>query len=332
MESQAEFRLSGPEDAISAVKFGPQGNQFLLASSWDGLLRLYDTTTQNLKQKYPHESPILDCCFSDPAHAFSGGLDRTLKSFDLNTASESVVGSHNHAIRCIELNTEVNGILTGSWDHNLKLWDPRVRASGACCGTYNQGDKVFTLSVCGEKVLVGTAGRKILVWDIRNMAYTLQKRDSNLKFQTRAIRCFPNKFGFAVSSIEGRVAVEYFDTNPEVQKKKYAFKCHRIKEGDLEKVYPVNAISFHPTYNTFATGGSDGFVNIWDGFNKKRLCQFRQYHTSVTSLNFSSNGSTLAIACSYFLGEDNPPNPLPEDVIFIRTVSDQETKPKYSST
>jgi len=26
-------------------------------------------------------------------------------------------------------------------------------------------------------------------------------------------------------------------------------------------------------YNTFATGGSDGFVNIWDGFNKKRLCQ-----------------------------------------------------------
>lgn len=26
-------------------------------------------------------------------------------------------------------------------------------------------------------------------------------------------------------------------------------------------------------HNTFATGGSDGFVNIWDGFNKKRLCQ-----------------------------------------------------------
>ena len=27
------------------------------------------------------------------------------------------------------------------------------------------------------------------------------------------------------------------------------------------------------SHNTFATGGSDGYVNVWDGFNKKRLCQ-----------------------------------------------------------
>jgi hypothetical protein len=34
-------------------------------------------------------------------------------------------------------------------------------------------------------------------------------------------------------------------------------------------------------YNTFATGGSDGYVNIWDGYNKKRLCQFHRYPTSI---------------------------------------------------
>ena len=42
--------------------------------------------------------------------------------------------------------------------------------------------------------------------------------------------------------ILGRVAVEYFDPSPEVQKKKYAFKCHRIKEGEIECCYSVNAI------------------------------------------------------------------------------------------
>lgn len=42
----------------------------------------------------------------------------------------------------------------------------------------------------------------------------------------------------------GRVAVEYFDTSPEVQKKKYAFKCHRIKEGEIECCYSVNAIRY----------------------------------------------------------------------------------------
>ena len=45
--------------------------------------------------------------------------------------------------------------------------------------------------------------------------------------------------------------------DPEVQRKKYAFKCHRNKDEELEYVYPVNAIAFHPTHNTFATGGSD---------------------------------------------------------------------------
>jgi cell cycle arrest protein BUB3 len=74
----------------------------------------------------------------------------------------------------------------------------------------------------------------------------------------------------------GRVAVEFFDSNPEIQKKKYAFKCHRSKENGIENIFPVNAIAFHKQYGTFATGGSDAFVNMWDGANKKRLCQFHQ--------------------------------------------------------
>lgn len=74
----------------------------------------------------------------------------------------------------------------------------------------------------------------------------------------------------------GRVAVEFFDPNPETQKKKYAFKCHRAKENDIESIFPVNAIAFHKQYGTFATGGSDAYVNMWDGANKKRLCQFHQ--------------------------------------------------------
>ena len=129
------------------------------------------------------------------------------------------------------------------------------------------------------------------------------------------MRCFPNKSGYVVSSIEGRVAVEYLDPSAEAQKKKYAFKCHRMKENGIENIYPVNAISFHKDYNTFATGGSDGYVNIWDGYNKKRLCQFHRlvnkslndfkscstirYPTSIASLAFAGDGSVLAIASSY---------------------------------
>lgn len=320
-----ELKLNNaPTDGISAVKFGPNSSQFLLVSSWDTSVRLYDVINNTMRMKYNHPAPVLDCCFYDAVHAYSGGLDHVVKVYDFNASAETIVGSHEMPIRCMEYSPEANVVISGGWDQMVKLWDPRTPCSA---GSFSQPDKVYTLAVCGDKLIVGTAGRRVLVWDLRNMNYVQQKRESSLKYQTRCIRCFPNKQGYVLSSIEGRVAVEYLDPSPEVQKKKYAFKCHRIKENGIENIYPVNAISFHSQYNTFATGGSDGFVNIWDGFNKKRLCQFHRYPTSIASLSFSHDGSILAIASS-FMYEQEDPESTPEDAIYIRHVTDQETKPK----
>ncbi|XP_060581923.1 mitotic checkpoint protein BUB3-like isoform X1 [Ruditapes philippinarum] len=324
-ETPSEFQLKNPPtDGITAVKFGPNSSQFLLTSSWDTSVRLYDVIANHLRMKYNHPAPVLDCCFHDAVHCYSGGVDNTLKVYDFNTNTGTNVGTHDAPIRCVEYCPDVNVVITGSWDSSVKLWDPRTPCSA---GTFTQPDKVYTMSVCGDRLVVGTAGRRVLVWDLRNMGYVQQRRESSLKYQTRCIRCFPNKQGYVLSSIEGRVAVEYLDPSPEIQKKKYAFKCHRVKENGVELIYPVNAIAFHNQHNTFATGGSDGFVNIWDGFNKKRLCQFHRYPTSIAALSFSADSSVLAIASSYMYENDEQKS-IPEDNIYIRNVSDQETKPK----
>lgn len=109
---------------------------------------------------------------------------------------------------------------------------------------------------------------------------------------------------------------------------RYAFKCHRIKESGIENIYSVNAISFHKGYSTLATGGSDGYVNIWDRFNRKRLCQFQRYSAPISLLCFSDDGTVLAIACSSMYEFEEPPEIIPEDNVFVRHVTDQETKPK----
>jgi cell cycle arrest protein BUB3 len=262
----------------------------------------------------------------DSIHTVSGGLDQQVKFYDLNTHSEQILGTHDDAVKCVEFAGKINGVVTGSWDRTIKLWDTREKE---CIGQYEQNKgKVYSMSVNDEKIVVATSDRKVLVWDLRNMGQYVMRRESSLKYQTRSIKCFPNKEGYVMSSIEGRVAVEYFDPDPEVQKKKFAFKCHRIKENNTELIYPVNAISFHNIYNTFATGGSDGYVNIWDGFNKKRLCQFHHYDSSIAALAFSNDGSTLAIACSYLDEYEKPPEQIPEPVIYVRYVNEQESKPK----
>ena len=70
--------------------------------------------------------------------------------------------------------------------------------------------QVYTMSVCGDRLVVGTAGRRVLVWDLRNMGYVQQRRESSLKYQTRCIRCFPNKQGYVLSSIEGTLTILAF--------------------------------------------------------------------------------------------------------------------------
>ena len=326
MPMKLEFELSEPPtDGITRVTFCPVSNApLLLCSSWDNHVRLYDVANNAMRADYTHSYAVLDCTFSDPNHSFSGSVDGVLKGYDFTARAETVLGTHEDGIRCVQYCQELGLVVTGSWDKTVKLWDPRQKHS---VGTYDQnGESVYTMSLCGDRLVVGTSNRKILVWDLKNMQFAEQRRASSLKYQTRSIQCFPNKQGFVLSSIEGRVAVEFLDTDPETQKKKYAFKCHRLKEAGVEHIYPVNAISFHSSHGTFATGGSDGFVNIWDPFNKKRLCQFHRYPSDIASLAFNVDGTMIAIAVSNLWLQEGKEKA--KDGIFIRHVTDQETQPK----
>lgn len=223
-----------------------------------------------------------------------------------------------------------------------------MRARDRCTANLRQPERVYTMDVMQNKLIVGTAGRHIWIWDLRRLKEPDQRRESSLKYQTRCLRAYPDGSGFAVSSIEGRVAMEYFDPSADAQAQKYilyfeffasdpshsstflspryAFKCHRTKTPEgIDQAYPVNELTFHPVHGTFASGGGDGMINVWDGRNKKRLCQFHKYPTSIASIDFSRDGSLMAIASSYTFEELDKPHPA--DSIIIRQGTD-EFKPK----
>lgn len=224
---------------------------------------------------------------------------------------------HEKPVRCVEYCSQHELVLTGGWDGMVHGWDWR---NAQCTTSMQMPGKVYSMSLSTSKLLVATSDRMLACYDIRNFNEPLFARESSLKYQTRCVSIFPDSEGFAVGSIEGRVAIEYF--SPEDEAKKYAFKCHRVQNT----VFPVNALAFHPHYGTFATGGCDGVVNIWDGKNKKRLTQIPNFPTSISSLDFNKDGNLLAVASSYTFEDGEKDHPA--DEIFIRTITDSDVKPK----
>ena len=126
--------------------------------------------------------------------------------------------------------------------------------------------------------------------------------DSPLRHQTRCVAAFPDKEGFAIGSIEGRVAIHHVD--PKDNHRNFAFKCHRettesrAGQPSTCNIYSVNNIAFH-NLGTFATSGSDGVFNFWDKDSKQRLMAFKKCNQPISCAAFNSIGNLYAYALSY---------------------------------
>lgn len=143
----------------------------------------------------------------------------------------------------------------------------------------------------------------------------------------------PDDAGYSSSSIEGRVAVEWFDPSETSQSRKYAFKCHRQPSAAggpeaVDVVYPVNALAFHPRHGTFASGGGDGFVALWDGVAKRRIRQYQRYAASVAALSFSGDGRFLAVGISPGFEDGKEGGAEGVVKVFIRELGENEAKGK----
>lgn len=322
---------SPPFDSISSVRYSPSNPDHLLVSSWDTSVRLYEVgenggKESEAKAKFDHRAPVLACCFSDATHAFSGGLDTSVRELDLGTENMRNLGAHNDSISAMAYSRDSSTLITGSWDRTLRFWDSRANSPQQ--SSYDTPERVYHLDLVNHTLVVAMASRLFHIYDIRKMDTPAQQRESSLKFMTRSLACMPDGQGYATASVEGRIAVEYFDPSPAAQEKKYAFKCHRQTIDDVDHVWPVNALAFHPIYNTFASAGSDATVSIWDHKVKKRLRQYPKFPNPISSLAFNCDGTKLAVAVSYTWDEGEAGLKTAErPMVLVKKLGD-EIKPK----
>ncbi|KAG8933122.1 hypothetical protein FRC03_008500 [Tulasnella sp. 419] len=291
-----------PPDSISGLSFSPTGD-FLAVSSWDGSVRMYEisaTTGQSQgKAMYNHEGPALDVCWSkDGTKVFSGGADKAARMYDITTSTPTQVASHDAPVKSVKWIDAQGGILaTGSWDKTVKYWDLR---SATPVATVSLPDRCYSMDVQYPLMVVGCAEKHIQVYNLNNPTTLYRSIPSPLKMQTRVVSCFPAANGFAVGSIEGRVAIQYVEEKE--SSNNFSFKCHRKDEPgkrDQTNVFAVNDISFHEVHGTFSTAGSDGTVTFWDKDSKTRLKSWEPSPGPVSATAFNKAGTLFTYAISY---------------------------------
>ncbi|SPO28495.1 related to mitotic checkpoint protein BUB3 [Ustilago trichophora] len=282
------------------------------SASVDRRVRLLDLTTGKSLIVGKHDDSVLKLRFCTQTQLLiSGGADRKLCfwSVDLNGRQAALLKTLDVADKVIAM--DISPPFFPSTPPTLPIY------SASRPGQPNPLDPT-------PRLVIGMTGRHVYVYDLHPLKSAIdreqagekvaerdfhpdQRRESSLKFMARDLRCMPAGDGYATSSIEGRIAVEFFDPSAKSQAMKYAFKCHRetvdgvMDERDLDSgphdvVYPVQGMAFHPRHGTFASLGGDAVISVWDAAAKKRIRQYPKLSASITAGAFDSSGKMLLVA------------------------------------
>ncbi|KAM0712581.1 hypothetical protein Q7P35_000027 [Cladosporium inversicolor] len=361
----AQYELdSPPSDAISSLQFSTEGTK-LLVGSWDQTLSVYQRSEGGsapfiLERRVQCRAPVLDVCWgADESVAYFVGLDHDVRRVDLsnNENEQTVLSTHEKPSNKMAYNRKHGLLLSTGWDDVLHVHNTAI-SEGRSFVRVRLASKPFAMSLTEDRAIIAMAERKMSVYDLLALKSVAeqtsdvrgelgevevhemtpwQTRESNLKFMTRAVAAMPDGTGFATSSIEGRVAVEWFEADKAADT--YAFKCHRQTamqpeedgtEVEVDLVYPVNALAFNKVHGTFATGGGDGVIAFWDAKTKRRVRQYHKLASSVAALDFSTDGKYLAIGVSPGFEDGSEDSETDQSMVkvVVRALSENEAKGK----
>ena len=142
-----------------------------------------------------------------------------LRRFDLETQTPNHLGQHDESISQVVYSRAASELLalsfpfnpvsivdllpdtlvTGSFDRTLRLWDPR--SSTPCTASHTLPERVYQMDVTGTTVVIGLAGRLFHIYDVRKIKEgeePLQRRESSMKFMTRAVACMSDGKGMSL--------------------------------------------------------------------------------------------------------------------------------------
>jgi U3 small nucleolar RNA-associated protein 15 len=236
------------KEAALGATFRNDG-RLLLAGSEESALKLFDVSSKNLLRVFKgHERPVHRCSFMPTDNQIvSFSDDKTVGLWDMPTeVMLHRFEGHNDYVRCGSvLSSNSDLIVSGSYDHMVKVWDKRERKEIL---SVDHGAPVEAVLPTPSGSLLFTAGGTyICVWDCLTGGRLLAKISQHHK----TITClkFASEHKRLVSASLDRHVKIYDMTNYEV-----------IQTFDYSS--PIVSLAVSPNDSTLTVGMSDGIIAI----------------------------------------------------------------------
>ena len=254
--------LSLPSVTPTCLAFAPGGAALVVASA--GRLACHDVQTGQERWRQPLPPPSVA-----QALAFTPDGKRLIVGGDALSARDARTGAvlrtlkgHDGPTLCVAALADSKHCITGGADEAVVCWNLRTgkrRMLGGLVTERHWGPvQALALHADGAQVLSGSADGTVRVWDLPT---------------GREVRC--------VRVGKGVQAVGWSGDEP-------------LAAGDgwMEQhaLGATTCRAFSADSRTFATGGSDGAVRLWDVASGRELACHRAHHAAVSCVAFAHDG------------------------------------------
>ncbi|KAL1524500.1 hypothetical protein AB1Y20_019394 [Prymnesium parvum] len=220
------------------------------AKVWDAI-----TGDELLELKHKHIVRAADWSH-DSATLVTGGKEAKLRIFDLNQpdSAPNILLGHGEgkAIKVVRWMPEVTTFLSAGEDKTVRLWDVRTNAQ---VRQLDFDGSVNSVEISRDKrTMTVAAGNEVSFWDTNS--YECIKRfelpiiNAN-GYGVNSATLHPDRKAFVAAGGNFWVYVHDYETGKELQ-------CNKGHHG------PVYGVRFTPNGHTYASGGDDGTIRIWN--------------------------------------------------------------------
>lgn len=242
-------------------------------------MKYWQPNFNNVKAIQAHGDPIRDIAFSpNDAKFITACDDATLKIFDFaGGTEESILTGHNWDAKSVDWHPTKGLIVSGSKDHQVKLWDPRTgRCLTTLHGHKNTISKTAFEPIRGQLLATCARDQTARVFDLRMMRDVCLLRGSEKDISTltwHPLHVSLLTTGGSDGSILHYLLDEpnpppgiipsippYDSPDPSNAPAQTVYPAHRIQYAHD---FAVWSLDWHPLGHILASGSNDRVTRFW---------------------------------------------------------------------